>query len=433
MINKITLTLLCVGLVATGASAQQMKLIAKAKAMGPSEATQDSIIYFHSGTKGNNPPGKYNIPEFRYMEDSNRVFGLDGGNIVVKSKNVFYYTGNDVDSIITYELNNGTWENDSKTYVQYASGKPDTVFHYSWSTFGGNSSWRESSRDIYTWSGNNFATHIYQTRSFGGGGGGPQWRNRRKYTVTYSSGMESVYIDAKWDSNNNKWEDSFKRETTYAAGKISQIDNSLWDGSTWKDNDKEIYSYDGQGRLETVNTEFLNSGSWVKNDLYTYYYTGATPNPDSMTHVNNTFGNTPPQYINQTKHVYAANSANQRVEERVESWDGTGAYQYAGSDTTLRWYYGWNVNVEEVKTSENKILIYPSPANDVINLVVDGAYSKGEVEFAIVNMQGRVVKSWKDRDAKTATVTVRELPAGNYILKLSNSNQSRSERFSIVK
>lgn len=428
MINKITLTLLLMGLIATGASAQQMKLLARAKAQGTNEATQDSVVYFHSGTKGNNPPGKYNIPEYELMEDSAHVYTINNGNIALTQRIVKYYTGNDLDSSVTYELDNGSWKAEARTVVSFSGNKPDTIKNYTWSSWGGGG-WRLSSYNVYTWSGNDAAT-ISNRRRFQWGG----YRWDYRITRSYSSGntIDSLFEDWQGNDTSGSWQNEYKIAYTYSAGQLASYFAEQWVSGAWQDKDKGTYSNNaGTRELTTEYYDAMNT-TWIPDDKYTWYMTGSNP-PDSMIYVNNTFGSNPPQYINQRKHIYTHNSAGQQVTERIESWDGTTSWVYTGSDTTIRHYYGWNVNVEEVKTSENKILIYPSPANDVINIEVAGAYSKGEVEFAIVNMQGRVVKSWKDRDAKAATVTVRELPAGNYILMLSNSNQSRSERFTIVK
>lgn len=432
MINKFILSLLCVTLFGVATNAQApMKLIAKVKAQGPTENILDSTIYFHSGTKGNNPPGKFNIPEFMLMEDSNRVYENDGTNVVPKARNVYYYTGNDLDSIITYEIENGAWEPSDRVFIQYASGKPDTVFYDTWSEWQGSKYWRGSARIIYTWNSNNWATRIRQTRSFGGGGG-PNWRNREMWSAQYSSNMQTEIVMSKWD--NSQWEDSFKKETNYTGGNISSYNEYEWDGNAWKDIERANYYYGSQG-LDSVVTEILGT-TWIKNDKYIYFYPSGSSDPDSMIYIQNTFGGSPPQYINQQKHVYTANADHQRLEDRVETWDGKnpGSFVYNSSDTTNRWYWGWNVGINDISSEESgaSVVIYPSPANDVITIKTAGIEASEGLNYSIVNMNGTVVKSWIKENTRPTTVTVRELPTGYYVLKLDNGQDVISQRFVVI-
>ena len=210
MINKITLSMLMCMLVLAGSGyAQNMKLIAKTNATYRSTGsyTEDSVHYFHSGTKANNLY-KYKIPEFEHMADSVYHLRYSGGKLDWYEKTICYYSGSDFDSSITYDINgSGNWELAWRTTIKYAGGKPDTVFYEYYNSGGrGGPGWRNSSRIIYTWSGNNVLTRLRQTYSFGGGGNPPGWRNNRMWTYTYSGSNETSYIDQKWiTSGGGSW------------------------------------------------------------------------------------------------------------------------------------------------------------------------------------------------------------------------------------
>lgn len=421
---------MCAGLLANNADAQ-MKLIAKSVSNGPNDQLQDSVIYFHSGTKGTGQgefKGKYNIPEFMLMEDSSYHYTNDNGTMKHDGRTVSTYQGTDVQEIITYELDNGAWENDERTEVNYgANNKPDTVFYQSWATFQGNPYWRDNARNIYTWSGNNYSSRIYQTRSFGGGGG---WRNRYRYNVTYNgNGDQTSFVIAKWDNNGNVWEDSARIVTQYSGANITEINRSNWDGSNWVLNDRDFYTYDGQSRLEKIETEYDAGGSFNQDDQYLYYYTGSSTVPDSIVYKNNTFQT---GFINQTKSTITANSNGDWVVERVESNDGNGGWTYVSTDSTTRWYYGWNLSVENIAAANNNIDIYPSPASNVITIKMDNITSD-DITLAIVDIQGRTVKQWNESSTKVATVSVRDLAAGNYILKVMENGNVHTKQFVVSK
>ncbi len=420
--------LLCFALFANVANAQ--KLIAKAHIAYNSNGNviQDSIVYYHSGTKGNNP-GKYKIPEFELMEDSSYLYEDNGGTPALKSKTLSYYTGTDFDSSVTYEYNNGQWENDSKVWIKYKSNKPDTVFYQSWSSQW--KTWRTTSRIIYTWAGNNILTRLRQTYSFQGGG---QWRNNRMHTYTWSGSNETSFIDQKWStSGGGQWVDSIKRETTYSAGKISQVNIFSSSGGNWVNKDRYLHYYDGQGRRNLIQQDIYTSTWENDNGRDSFIYNGTGTYPDTMIRIGKIF---PPNFTNIGKwgYKYLTATSGKMTEETSFSWDGTSSWRQANNqDTINHWYWGWNVNVEDVDKAKDMVNVYPSPASDVINISLDGIKEGVRTHFAIVSMDGRLIKNWAENAKATTQMSINEVPAGTYILEVNDGKQKLVRQFVVSK
>jgi len=81
---------------------------------------------------------------------------------------------------------------------------------------------------------------------------------------------------------------------------------------------------------------------------------------------------------------------------------------------------GGNVGISEIS---NEVSIYPNPATDVLNVVVESA----EVQNVIIyNVDGKIVVS--EANPSTA-INVAELPAGAYIVEVSTINGNSRTQF----
>ncbi|MCB9047437.1 MAG: T9SS type A sorting domain-containing protein [Chitinophagales bacterium] len=440
---KVTLTmLLCLTVAANAAFGQSQKLIAKTHATYRTNGsyTEDSTQYFHSGNKTVSI-GKYKIPEFEDMADSIYVFKYNttSKTLEIDSKTLCYYTGTDFDSSITYVPNGSLgWKYSLRTKIKYSGGKPDTVTYETYSSGGGGgggAGWRNSSRIIYTWSSNNVATRLRQTYSFGGGGGGGAgWKNNRMWTYTYSGNNETSYIDQKWSSSGGgSWTDSFKRETTYAAGKISEVNTFKSSGSAWTPDTKNVYSRDGNSRLIQIKQDIYTGSAWEANrvDTNIYLANNTTAFPDTAVAFAFLFGNI--NNIGKWYYSYLSKTDGRYTNETSLSWDGTTAWrQTDGQDSINYWYYGWNLSVDEVSSKTDMVEIYPSPASNTINIKLDGIKDE-QVHFVILDMQGKLMKNWIGKTQPVTTMSIDELPAGNYVLHIQGDTQVANKRFVVTK
>lgn len=431
MIQKFTLTfLLCGGLVMTQSNAQQMKLIAHTHASyhTTGNITEDSTHYYHSGTKSQNA-GKYPIPEFEFMADSIYTFTYDNGSksLVPSERKVYSYNGTDVTDIVIDSFKNGSWSNDAKIRITYKSGKPDTVIEEG-KGFGG--AWIGRNCSIYTWTGTKIATreklrNVYdkKTKKW-------NWTNQTMESYTYGSNGETEYVLQTYSGGS--YQNTNKRSTTYGAGKRSQQNTYKWSGGTWTDDVRNVYSYDGQSRL-VLDQQDIYTGSWEANqkDSSIFISGNTTAYRDTLLSLAFSFGN----YINKGKWGFSYLPDGRMTQLFSLSWNGTDKWQQTDNQDSIdTWYYGWNLNVNEVKANNNTITVYPSPASSTITIVLDDAFKGKDIHMSVVDMQGRAVRSWIEGNYQSATtISVNELPAGNYILNADDGNQRSSERFVVSK
>ncbi len=89
------------------------------------------------------------------------------------------------------------------------------------------------------------------------------------------------------------------------------------------------------------------------------------------------------------------------------------------------------VSAKDLEFENSNIAVYPSPANQYIN--VRAGSLEGQVEFSVADIFGRIVKSEKlDLIGNTSTkIDVSNLNAGVYILIIHNSEKSTNSKFII--
>jgi hypothetical protein len=83
------------------------------------------------------------------------------------------------------------------------------------------------------------------------------------------------------------------------------------------------------------------------------------------------------------------------------------------------------------RPEELRVFIYPNPAEDFVNLDITGLSpgSSDVFDFAIYDLTGRVVRNEKIRAEGTSysgLVNLSDIPAGFYILKVSNDSEAVS-------
>ena len=73
------------------------------------------------------------------------------------------------------------------------------------------------------------------------------------------------------------------------------------------------------------------------------------------------------------------------------------------------------------------LAIYPNPATDILNIV-----SGNDIQsLSIVNIHGSLVMKSNVSNSNTQTISVSDLPAGVYFLKVQTANETQTSRFVI--
>lgn len=419
MMQKFTLSiLLCTGLLSVNADAQILQAYVK---LNTANVQQDSFKYYYSGTKATGTPKYARLPEFMHMADSMQRYtaGAHAATTVCT-----YNASNEPTLHLTQTLTSGTWKNSARTRIVYKSNKPDTVYYDTWSTQG-SGSWRLSRCIVYTWSANDIGTATQYKRSVGRN---PKWENEWKTSYSYLGGNISDSTHEKYASGT--WTKERKKKYTWTAGQLSVVEEDGNNGSNaWKPFYKAVYKYDGSGRVIDIKNDMSdNAGGWkiYLKDTIMYNSGNSTKAPDTIIRVDGSNGG----YVNAFKAGFEHDAAGRITKSYSYSWNGVSLWeQNVSKDSVNKWYWTSGADVEVLTKKESNILaVYPSPANNELHVELNGILNR-QVTFAVTDMQGRVAKSWTSYVNGVVTVSVAELPAGNYVLQVNDGTQVSAKKF----
>ena len=74
---------------------------------------------------------------------------------------------------------------------------------------------------------------------------------------------------------------------------------------------------------------------------------------------------------------------------------------------------------EVTQSGETYLNVYPNPTDDLLYVELSGA---GIAAVALYDLQGRMVYSQNPDDLPVATVNMRNIPAGIYLLRVTDTN-----------
>lgn len=70
----------------------------------------------------------------------------------------------------------------------------------------------------------------------------------------------------------------------------------------------------------------------------------------------------------------------------------------------------------EAKETNLSILVYPNPATDILNLIVDN-YSRGNMAYSVSDIQGKILQQFRITGSKTS-INMAQFPPSTYIVNL---------------
>ena len=119
--------------------------------------------------------------------------------------------------------------------------------------------------------------------------------------------------------------------------------------------------------------------------------------------------------------------------EVKHQYNGTGSFYLTGSrfyDNPILVHIGSLVNVNVITALENKITVYPNPANDVINISADGVRLN---EIRIVDINGREVRTVDVGNQSQLSLQVNDLISGVYFIQLRAGSDVATKKIVIAK
>ena len=97
---------------------------------------------------------------------------------------------------------------------------------------------------------------------------------------------------------------------------------------------------------------------------------------------------------------------------------------WAGPYTFTTWYVGFEEN-----SLINSLVVFPNPANDVINISFGKWVENTLIQYEIVNVNGQKVITSGTKGLTKSTIDIGKLPVGFYFLKIYMNNKTASRVF----
>ncbi|HEY1032895.1 MAG TPA: T9SS type A sorting domain-containing protein [Flavipsychrobacter sp.] len=177
-----------------------------------------------------------------------------------------------------------------------------------------------------------------------------------------------------------------------------------------------VYTYDASGRVKT-DTVHQRTSTQVK--VYSYHTSGEV----------DTF-----KVINDGKvqaRIFSYDADGNRIQSGWYKQNGLIWEPIYGSAVT-KYYYNTTTSVPSVQ-KQALFSLYPNPASDMLTIKLANDDSK-PYGMAIYDAAGRCISKWQPQLASsTHVIPVHHLPAGTYILTISNGAEKQSQQFVVAR
>jgi Tfp pilus assembly protein FimT len=327
------------------------------------------------------------------------------------------YTNNRLTRRLNFSVEQGVRELLTTTTYTYSGSRmvPDTILHiFSFTGF------EDTSRIIYGYNNaNQLVSILRQTRLEG------VFRPLVRVNLTYDTqGNLTQYNLERY--RNNAFVPELSINYSYNAQNQLRLLRTVEWQTTSVDTIQEVYTYNAQNQIATFKFSSYRNNTWEdelegrvvgrnsKNrPLSLLAKVGFNLFFDSI-RVNFTYtagDTTLRQYIGQTK---------------LE-----GSTNWENSNRVIWEYCGEPVAVEEPAKQNLAFTVYPNPATDALSIKLRGT-EKEIFDVQILNLAGQVLQ--KRLNVPTDTpLSISELPAGLYILKLQSADKVGVKTFSVIR
>ncbi|MCD6063587.1 MAG: hypothetical protein K0R82_1498 [Flavipsychrobacter sp.] len=388
---------------------------------------QDSSNYFYSNARGS----VFNANELFINEDNilldSATYFVDNGSGIEfdRAQKGFYDNANRRTSLI--ELRQGatsTPENFRDRRAVYNSNG-DLAIEYVLGWNSGTNAWDSLSRKHFAYDTQNqlIADSIYVYSS-------AQFMGKSEYTL---------------DANGNQLQWNFYQ----------------WQSGNWVPTVREIHTYDALSNLRTNTSQRYNTTTtaWVNSSFDTFAYNNSHVYHFTESQVWDTVAAV---WVNSSQEFRTLNASADRVltqdmkqwDESTTSWQDASVidwtYNAMGNPTqgiitvdfggspmevaNINLFYEVydDLNVAGIQHKQNSLTVYPNPAMNTINLKWAKAVSNAGI--SLTNMAGQqVYRTSQPLNGTSASLHVDHLPAGTYLLNITNDSGVVTDTKTVVK
>lgn len=329
-----------------------------------------------------------------------------------------------------WNMSTSAWENFQQDIYVYNNGNLEKRTRQSWV----NSAWVNYTETEYTYNNGLNTEYAYTLWNTANG----QVTSKNKVIYTYdANGNMTMLTNQNYDLVNMVYNNTTREtHTLNASGDITHTLSEQWDNGTsaWKNYNQLMYSYDANGRnyRDTFETWDAVNSVWKPALAYQYLYDANGNNIDYTLQRWNTDSL---KYINSEQLLYDYNSFDQQTRYHTYTWDKTNNTWGIGSnDYDTRYYYElYTADVNNISTLPANVMLYPVPVNNILNLAVQWK-NAADFTVSITDIYGRTVKSWSEKATPNYNrqIPVNDMPAGNYLITISNGSQTTTKQFSVI-
>jgi hypothetical protein len=88
---------------------------------------------------------------------------------------------------------------------------------------------------------------------------------------------------------------------------------------------------------------------------------------------------------------------------------------------------------QDEASSANLVKLYPSPASDVVNVILEDAMLNRQTAISIINSEGRVVETRNSMGSRSIQLNVARLVPGLYIVRIASGSKMINKAITIVR
>ena len=82
---------------------------------------------------------------------------------------------------------------------------------------------------------------------------------------------------------------------------------------------------------------------------------------------------------------------------------------------------------------DNQVKVYPTPANDVVNITLPDALVNTVSVISIVGTDGKVIETRRSKASNLIQLNVSKLIPGVYVVRISTSTQTTNKVITIIR
>lgn len=243
------------------------------------------------------------------------------------------------------------------------------------------------------------------------------WGNYSKTTFTMSGTVPLIEVYQNWYPPST-WKNSYRISRTYDVfnNLLSLIYQYWTPNNTWENSDKITFTYDGNHNVLSNLYKIWDvpGNTWKNGSRYTATYDSHNM---PLTELNENYDQQSNSWYTQSKflHVYTYDSKNNLSSVLDKSWNNP-TNSFVNSTRSLMYYNCTTVGTHEISGRENTLVVYPNPANALLNIKTETDYS----QILIRDIRGALIFS----APACENLNTSGLEKGIYFIQLLDKNKT---------